>query len=420
MIIYRNILQLTEQHIVKSSSPFFKECDHLCLKSKELYNSCLYLIRQAYIKDKINLLYELHSLMKDSSQYKALPAKVSSTVLLMVQHNFKSYFKATAEYHKNPAKFLGRPKLPGYLDVNKGRFFVSYTNQAFSKKVFWKSGKILLSKTEIEFKTKIEDLSSINCVRIIPRDDHFVIEVIYTIPDTNKLTDNQRYASVDLGVNNLMTVASNCVGLAPVIISGKPLKSVNQFYNKKRAAMQAILETRNQAKTSNCLTKLTNKRKRKVDNYMHKASKELVLHCKKNNINTVVIGKNDNWKQDASMSKSSNQGFVSIPHSRLIEMIQYKCEREGINIIIQEESYTSKACFLTLDHIPKYKKGETNSTEFGGYRESRGMYKVRGEKIRINADVNGSLNILRKAVPNAFADGIEGIGVCPEVIKISK
>lgn len=409
-------MQLVEQHIISRNSPFFKECDFLCLKSKELYNSCLYAVRQAYINDKLNLLYELHSLMKDTSQYKALPAKVSSTVLLMVQHNFKSYFKAIAEFHKNPSKFLGRPKLPGYLDVDKGRYFVSYTNQALSKKVFKKSGKILLSKTEIEFKTNIKNFELINCVRVVPRNDQYVIEVIYTTPDTKPLVCNNRFVGIDLGVSNLMTVVSNDVDVTPIIINGKPLKSINQFYNKRLAQMTSILETRNNKKTSRRTTKLTNKRKLKVDNYLHKASKAVISHCQKNNINTIVIGKNDNWKQDASMSKKSNQGFINIPHSRLIEMISYKSEIAGISVILQEESYTSKASFLNLDNIPTYKKGVSNEQEFSGYRQSRGIYKIKGDKTLINADVNGAYNILRKAIPNVFANGIEGIGVCPAVI----
>lgn len=409
-------MKLVEQHIISRNSPFFRECDFLCLKSKELYNSCLYTIRQAYIKDKLNLLYELHSLMKDTDQYMTLPAKVSSTVLLMVQHNFKSYFKATAEFHKNPSKFLGRPKLPGYLDVEKGRYFVSFTNQAFSKKVFKKSGKILLSKTGIEFNTRIIDIESINCIRIIPRNDQYVIEVIYTIPDVKPLACNDRFIGIDLGVSNLMTVVSNDLEVTPIIINGKPLKSINQFYNKKLAQMTSILETRNHKKTSKGTIKVTNKRKLKVDNYLHKASKAVVSYCQENKINTIVIGKNDNWKQDASMGKKSNQGFINIPHSRLIEMISYKSEIAGISVILQEESYTSKASFLNLDNIPTYKKGKINEQEFSGYRESRGVYKIKGQKIRINADVNGAYNILRKAIPTAFSNGIEGIGVCPVVI----
>jgi len=74
-------------------------------------------------------------------------------------------------------------------------------------------------------------------------------------------------------------------------------------------------------------------------------------------------------------------------------MLKYKCERSGINIIINEESYTSKASFLDLDFIPIYKKNDSTKHVFSGYRESRGMYKIKGSDKRINADVNGSYNV---------------------------
>jgi len=411
-------MQLVEKHIINKNHTYFNECDQLCLKTKNLYNSCLYLIKQAYLKDKTNLLYELHNLMKDTEQYKVLPAKVSSSVLLMVQKNFKSYFKASAEYYKNPDRFLGKPRLPNYKDSANGRFVTSYTNQAISKKVFKKTNKILLSKTNIEFYTKIKDFNQLDCIRIIPKIDHYVIEVIYTIPDVVKLIDNNRYCSVDLGVNNLTTLTSNIKEITPLIINGKPLKSINQYYNKKLSKLSSILETRNNKKTSNNTNKLTNKRNNKVNDYLHKSSKYVINHCKNNEINTLVIGKNDNWKQETNMNVKNNQNFVNIPHSRFIEMLKYKCELSGINIILQEESYTSKSSFLNLDSIPTY--GTDHNTEFSGYRESRGMYKIKNQKERINADVNGSYNILRKAVPNAFANGIEGIGVYPIVIKTIK
>lgn len=409
-------MQLVEKHIINRNNEFFNECDSLAFKTKNLYNSCLYVVRQAYIKDKTNLLYELHNLMKNTEDYKTLPAKVASTVLLMVQHNFKSFFKANAEYYSNPSKFKGRPRLPKYLDKEKGRFVVSYTNQAISKKIFKTSNKIKLSQSIIEFKTKITDFKQINCIRIIPRLDYYVIEVIYTIPDTEIKQNNNRYMSIDLGVNNLATLTSNVKGINPIIINGKPLKSINQFYNKRLSHYQSVLENRNHSKTSKRTRKLTNKRTNKIDNYLHKASKEIVSLASTNNLNTIIIGKNDGWKQETNMAKSANQTFVNIPHSRFIQMIQYKCEIEGINVILQEESYTSKASFLNLDFIPVY--GVSDNHEFSGYRKSRGLYKIKDKSTLINADVNGSYNIMRKAIPNLFEDGIEGVGVHPIVITL--
>ncbi len=416
------LMQLVEKHTINQNNSYFKEIDNLCFLSKNLYNYALYTIRQAYINDKTNVINNIYYLVKEGPDYKALPAKISASILIMIQQNFKSYFKALAEYKKNPQKFIGRPQLPKYLHKTDGRFVVPYTNQAISKKIFNKTGKIKLSQCNIEFNTKIKNFEQIDCVRLVPKPEHncYVIELVYTIKDTDKLFDNNKYLSLDLGLNNLATITSNVKDIDPLIINGKPLKSINQYYNKQKAYYQSILEKRQNKKTSKRLKKLSLKRKNKIDNYLHKASKQIIEICKEQNINTIIVGKNDNWKQDINLGTKNNQGFVNIPHSRFIEMISYKCEISGINIILQEESYTSKASFLSLDKIPKFSKKDKEEHVFSGYRESRGMYKLKSQPVRINADVNGSYNILRKAVPNAFANGIEGLEVNPKVITLKK
>lgn len=409
----RRKMQLVEQHIIKDNNPHFKLCDELCFKTKNLYNSCLYVIRQAYIHDKVNLMYNLHGLMKDTVEYKELPAKVSSTVILTVQKNFKSYFKSLSSYYKDKSKFNGRPKLPGYLDTENGRFFASYTNQAISKKIFKKTNKIKLSKIDIEFKTCIDSFDKINCVRIIPKKGYYVIEVVYTIDDIELKDDNKRYLAIDTGVNNLAVITTNDKKLKPVLINGKPLKSINQYYNKKLSFLRSELELKQKRKISKNINKLTLKRTNKINYYLYNASNKIINFALNNNINTIIIGKNDKWKQDVNNGKKNNQNFVNIPHSRFIDYIKYKCELKGINIIIQEESYTSKASFLNLDEIPVYEKGSEQKYKFSGYRLNRGLYKVKGSNKTINADVNGSYNIMRKAIPNVFSDGIEGAGVHP-------
>jgi putative transposase len=410
-------MQLVEQHIIKFNSEFYKECDNLCFRGKDLYNSCLYVIRQSYFNGE-NVLNKLHHIMKDTDQYKALPAKVSSSVLIMVEKNFKSFFKSNNDYKKNPSKYKGKPKLPKYLDKNEGRFIVSYTNQAISKKIFNESNSIKLSKTNIEIPTKINDFNIIDCVRIVPRLGYYVIEIVYTIIKKSKLNDNNKYYSIDLGVNNLATITSNIKDIKPLIINGKPLKSINQYYNKKLGYLKSQVDIRKQNKNTKRTNKLHLKRKNKIDNYLHKASKKIISLCNENEINTIVIGKNDYWKQVTNIGNKNNQNFVNIPHSRFIEMIKYKCEINGINLLLTEESYTSKASFLNLDFIPTY--GDKNITEFSGYRKTRGLYKIKGVKTIINSDVNGSYNILRKAIPNVFTDGIEGFGVIPNVITLKK
>ena len=411
-------MNLAERHIINLNHPNYKECDELCFKSKNIYNFSIYKIRQGFFIDDFKPLNNLFHEMKIEDCFKELPMKVATATTIQVQKNFKAFFKAIKDYKINPSKYNGKPKLPSYLDKEKGRFLVSYNYQAISKKVFNKAHKIKLSGTNIEFYTKINDFDSIACVRIVPRLDHYVIEVIYSVEDVKLVRDNHRYASIDLGVNNLATITSNTKELTPIIINGKPLKSINQFYNKKLAELSSALELRNKKKTSKELRKLTNKRNNKVDNYLHKASKEVIKQLKSNNISKLVIGLNKQWKTECNISKKNNQNFVQIPHSRFISMLTYKCEREGIRIIMQEESYTSKASFLDLDNIPVY-GDKSVIPDFSGYRQSRGIYKLKGRKIVLNADVNGSYNILRKAIPTAFkVNGIEGIVVYPRIIKI--
>lgn len=420
-------MRLVEKHIISPNSELYSECDSLCFKSKNLYNYANYIIRQEFInttKEKANghrtfanyLNYNaINRILVDSKQFDMyqLPIKVSNQTLMVLDRNWSSFFKAIKDYKKNPSKYKGKPKLPSYLDKENGRFVAIYEKGAISKPKL-KKGILSLSKTNINVTTKQKDIAM---VRIVPRLDHYVIEIVYTIPDTPKLENNNRYFSLDLGLNNLATITSNVKEIKPIIVNGKPLKSINQYYNKKIAEYKSVLEKINKTKSSKRTRRITNKRNRKVDDYLHKASKVIVELAKEKKVNTVIIGKNDNWKQGSEMSKQSNQNFVNIPHSRFISMLSYKCEKAGINIILQEESYTSKASFLNLDEIPVYGK-ITTEPQFSGYRKCRGLYKIKGETKIISADVNGSYNILRKAVPNAFVDGIEGLSVIPSIFKI--
>jgi len=117
------------------------------------------------------------------------------------------------------------------------------------------------------------------------------------------------------------------------------------------------------------------------------------------------------------MSKQVNQSFVQIPMTKFVDLLRYKCENNGINFIITEESYTSKASFLDNDDLPKFKEG--SYVIFQGKRIKRGLYQSSSGTI-INADCNGAYNIIKKAIPNAFADGIEGVGLHPATIRITR
>ena len=175
------------------------------------------------------------------------------------------------------------------------------------------------------------------------------------------------------------------------IINGKPVKSINQYYNKKKSQLQSQLKNR---KTSNRIQKLTLKRNNKIKDYFHKATSYIVNQLASDSINTVIIGHNKDWKQDINIGKQNNQSFTSIPHSMFINMLKYKCRLKGITVICIEESYTSKASFLDNDYIPNI---DAKNVTFSGNRIKRGLYRSsKGELL--NADVNGALNIIRKGL----------------------
>nr|WP_223300822.1 RNA-guided endonuclease TnpB family protein [Oscillatoria nigro-viridis] len=400
-------MQLTERHIIKSTEHRFAQIDELAFKSKNLYNAANYVIRQSFIYGWGYVNYnETNRLMKSHEAYKALPAKVSQQILMVLDKNWKSFFEAVKAYKADSSRFTGRPKLPKYKDKVKGRNLLVYTIQAISSKQL-KKGVIKLSGTELSMKTQLNP-NQICQVRLVPKCDSYVMEVIYDEPEST-LGNANSVASIDLGLDNLVALTSNQPGFIPLLINGRPLKSINQFYNKRKSRLQSQLK--GNRKTSPRIQRLTRCRNQKVDNYLHHASRVIVDHLVANKIGTLVIGQNAQWKTDINLGKQTNQNFVSIPHSRLIEMLEYKARLVGITVIVQEESYTSRSSFLGLDPIPVYGK-TAKEPMFTGKRIKRGLYKTSTGQL-INCDINASYNILRKAIPNAFSDGIESCVVGP-------
>lgn len=395
-------MYLTEKHIINAKHSFYKECDELCFNSKNVYNQALYNVRQYYFTNQKYLNYESnYHVTKIQECYSLLPTKVFCQTLKMVDKNFKSFFSLL----KNKSV---KNKLPKYLDKESGRYLTIFPKQALGLREFKKSGFIHLSKTNIKIKTKITDFTIIKEVRISPKNNYYTIEVVYEKQCKDSVEGNL-IASIDLGLNNLCAVTFNN-GCEPLLLNGRPLKSINQYYNKKKAKLQNRLK--NNKKTSKSIIKLSNKRNNKVQDYLHKASRILVNQLVSQGISTLVIGKNTNMKQDINIGRVNNQNFVSIPIFRFADILKYKCELEGIAVLLHEESYTSKCSFLDNESIEKH-------DHYCGKRIKRGLFRSGSGRI-INADVNGSYNIMKKAIPNAFANGIEGCGVNPLNLFIKK
>lgn len=402
-------MRLVRQITFNKKSFEYKELDSICFKAKNLYNVGLHRIRQSYKDTKKYLPYkDLYKILAEENQvdYRNLPQNVSSQVLISLERNYKSYFESLKSYNKNPNDFKGLPKPPSYLDKVKGRFVATYTQRMIPKKQF-KNGYFTLTGTNLKIKTDLR-YEQVNQVQIIPRGDSYIISIIYEVQEKPRIVSDLK-CGADLGLNNLITIGFNDPTIHPIIVKGGSVKSINQYYNKKRSKLQEQL-SKQKKKTSKRLKRLTKKRNNKIKDKIHKASRLVVDYVVKHNISTLVIGKNKNWKSEINIGKKNNQNFVSVPHDTLFKYIKYKCELVGVEVIDREESYTSKCSFRDLESIRKH---ET----YKGNRIKRGLFKS-SDGFKYNADLNGSLNILRKEFPNCFTKGIEGLLVSPISVKI--
>lgn len=393
-------MQLSERIQVKRGTLLYEELDRACALSKNLYNATLYAVRQHFFKTgKYKPYAELNHdfISSRNPDYYALPTKVSQQTMRLVDQNFRSFFGLLKSKSK-------KARIPKYLEKN-GREIAVFTIQAISKKGL-ENGVLKLSgmKTPIQLR---ESITYIQQVCIVPKRTFgcYEIEVIYEVNEKNEVEDNGRYASIDLGVNNLATVTFNYQ--RPFIVNGRPLKSINQFYNKKKSELPDLKSRK--AKSLNL------KRENKISDYLHKSSRAIVNHLVSSNASLLVIGKNDGWKQEAGLGRRNNQNFVSIPFEKFISMLTYKCALEGIKTVQVNESHTSKCSFLDNEEIRHH-------DSYVGRRIKRGLFRTKNGKL-VNADVNGSLNILKKAVgEKAFKNASHPIEVCstPVVFTPSK
>jgi putative transposase len=239
-------------------------------------------------------------------------------------------------------------------------------------------------------------------VRIVPKGQFYVVEVVYEKQIEPAAVDTALIAGIDVGLNNLTAITSNKPGFAPVLVNGRPLKYINQGYNKRRAELQAKLGKPRRTKR---MERLTTKRTRQINHYLHTHSRRIIDLLVAEGVGTLVIGKNPEWKQEVSLGKRNNQNFVRIPHARFIEMLSYKAELVGIQVILTNESHTSKCSFLDDEPVQHH-------TRYAGKRITRGLFRASDGRL-INADVNGAYNIIRKAIPNAFGNGTAGVVVHP-------
>ncbi|MCR5748408.1 MAG: transposase [Lachnospiraceae bacterium] len=420
---------LTEEHRItyESQKELFREMDHYCYLSKNLSNAVNYLIKQCYrIHRKLKLgeildswekgiiyrvnralhqynlsrseskqlrnidesngfiadAYFLSYYMKNWDVYRDMPYATCSQICIQEKcREWKSYFRSVREYRKHPDKYLGCPKTPGYLDPEHGRGRIVITSQNFS---IDETGNVRMPGFLSEIRIKARHRNA-RQIRVHTGYGLLCIELMYEQKEAAPV-NAPNIMGIDIGVNNLMAI-SFASDSTPVIINGRPLKSINQFYNKKKAFLQEIAKRSNDRSNTHAMDRLTKKRNQKIRDYLHKASRRIINLAQVENVGLIVIGNNTGWKQKVTLGKTTNQNFVSIPYHTLIDMIRYKATLAGIKVKVTKESYTSGTSYLDGEYPDALHYDRSRRMNRGLFKSNTGLY--------INADVNAAYQIIK-------------------------
>ena len=374
-----------------------KTISNFCHLSKNLFNQGNYIIKNA---EKGNWIRsnELDKILngkgtEPSENYKQLPSSVAQNVLNGLDDAWKSFFRSIKEWNVHPEKFLNKPNPPKYKKKN-GEHILMFTNQQCRIK-----DKILKfpKKIGIEIKTRLLDNTNLREVRIIPKGVGYVAEIVYQKKVEIEEKDESRVIGIDFGSKNIITMVNN-IGLKPIVVKddGRGIKSINQFYNKRKAELNSIYDKQG-IKYGDKLKRLQVKRDKKANDWLHKLTRWIVNWCVKHNIGTIIVGHNKEWKQNINIGRRNNQNFVLIPFNQIIQKLSYKLKEVGITLKEQEESHTSICSFLDNESVEHHNK-------YAGKRIIRSLFKS-AKGILIHADVNAGYNIIKKAIPNFNGGG---------------
>ena len=388
----------TQVQKLKLNHKEFEILNILTQTTNNMANVALYNIRQYFFQTGKYLSYNSnYHLCKDNENYKILNSNVAQQTIKTVHTDFESFFSLTKL--KRKGQYDKKVSIPHYkekggnfnltiaqIQIDEDGYFLVPMSVAFKQQY---------GKLKIKVPSNL-DINTIKEVEIVPicHSKRFEIHWVYEVQIENQqqLLDDKCLA-IDLGINNLMTCTTNdgyCF-----IVDGKKLKSINQYANKENAKLQS-LNAKNKVTYSKKLDNLWQWRNNYVKNYINKACRIVINYCLENQIGNIILGYNDTIQNESNMGKVNNQNFVNIPIGRIKHILMFLCMKYGINFIIQEESYTSKASFLDNDDIPTYGKDDSNAI-FSGKRLKRGLYQSK-DGIYLNADVNASFNIMKKAI----------------------
>lgn len=372
----------------------------MCRLSKNIYNQSIYNIRQHYFAEGTYLRYEAnYPFMKNEENYKVVGAAVAQQTMKCADNAFKSFF-GLLKLAKSGKYASWKIKMPKYLKKDSMYKICLVQAQTSDGMLLVPMSYQMKKKNYDSIRIKIPPYlhdKKIRQIHIIPKHNGKYFEAVYMFDDAEQETpilDSEKALSIDLGVSNLATCVTNEGG--SFIIDGKKLKSINQWYNKELARLSSIKDKQKIKSYTNRQYAITNKRNNRVSNYMYNAAKLIIDYCIKHKIGNIVVGYNDGFQDRSNLGRVNNQNFVQIPLGKLKSRLEYLSKLNGINFVLQEESYTSRASFFDKDDIPSWNPQNPVSAEFSGTRIHRGLYKTKSGTL-VNADINGALNILRKS-----------------------
>jgi putative transposase len=338
-------------------------------------------------------------------------AWVCQKVVIQEIRSLKSWVKALKEYKKNPEKFRGRPGLPKPRKLkNLARFTVDVPFERRGRELLLKlrSGEKSLEVLLPEgFDYQVKE------VRLVYDMGWVEAQVVYD-KEIEVLNDGKCQAGIDIGLDNLLSVASDNPELRSFIVSGKELKSYNRWWNKKVSEIRSHIdqienmmkEERDEEKRKSLekhyqwlkkyLWNLYEARDRKLNTWMHQITRKVADLLYETWHKVVYIGKDAIDKNGINLGSKVNEQYVGMPHRKLVDMLKYKCEELGIEVIEVDEKYTSKASPVSDDVAGiQTKKVNGEEVQFSGKRVSRGLYKDFVLNKVFNADLVGAMNILK-------------------------
>ncbi|WP_069790996.1 RNA-guided endonuclease InsQ/TnpB family protein (plasmid) [Cyanobacterium sp. IPPAS B-1200] len=410
---YKTVKTLLTNNIDDECHAYLK---FACEQSNKLYNSAVYVVRQAHFEQcsvrtffdkndfyrtslklsKVKVSYpQLCKELKDNCHYQAIGGSQAQQTIKSSVEGFKAYNKLLPMWFKG--ELSNKPKLPIYR--KNGLYPVVFTGQNLrftadgshcyisipkSQKDELVTGRLTIPCGKGITKDNIAEL------RIIPSNGKLWAEFVYKSPERKaRGLDYSQAIGIDSGVSNLLTVVST-EGKS-FILCGKRLKFINQKYNKFVAKYK---EGKSEFYWDENLDEVTHKRNCQIRDTVNKYARFLINYCLAHKIGNIVFGWGVGVKTKANLGKKNNQNFVQLPTARLKNRIKELAGEVGIMFTETEESYTSKSSFLDGDLLPKYGE-KPKEYKFSGKRVQRGLYKIANGKT-INADCLGAINILKK------------------------